>query len=96
MKKDYIKIKKVKRDVKKTSPYIDKYEYTRLIAVRAQQISQGIGELSKPKIETDVVDPISIAKMELSQRVFPLILVRTLFDGTKEEWNPNEMNIRDY
>lgn len=79
---------------KRTIDYTTRYEYTMLIACRALQISFG----KPPKVDIgDIKDPNEIAKMELHARVIPLIIVRTLPDGTKETWNVNkEMHIRDY
>lgn len=81
---------------RKTSIYMTKYEYTRLIAARALQISAG-GENGRPRVKTEgIYDPMAIARLEIHQRAVPLVIQRTLPDGTVETWNAKEMNIRDY
>ena len=77
----------------RTSDYMTKYEYTRLIACRAVEIEHGA--LSKIDAE-DIYDPMEIARMELHARVIPLVIVRTLQDGTSETWYVKDMHIRDY
>lgn len=78
---------------KRTSDYMTKYEYTRLIACRAVRIDNGF----PPKINVEgIFNPYEIARMELHARVIPLVIERTLPDGTKEIWNIKDMHIRNY
>ena len=78
---------------KRTSDYMTKYEYTRLIGSRALEIDNGFS----PKVNVeDVFNPYDIARMELHARVIPLVIERTLQDGTKEIWNVKDMHIRNY
>lgn len=81
---------------RKTSNFMTRYEYTKLISARAVQISNG-GERGTPLVKIEgVFDPIEIAKAELKERVIPLKIVRNLPDGTVEEFSIDEINIRDY
>ena len=80
-------------DSRKTSHYMTRYEYARLVGFRTLHIMGG----APPKIDIEgMVCPQEIAKRELHQRVIPLIITRTLPNGTRERWNPNEMHIIDY
>jgi len=78
---------------KRTSDYMTRYEYTRLIASRTVEIDNGF----PPKVDAKgIFDPYEIARMELHSRVIPLVIERTLQDGTKEVWHVKDMHIRDY
>ena len=70
-----------------------KYEYARLIASRAVEIENGF----VPKISADgIYNPYTIATVELHARVIPLVIIRTLEDGSRETWSIKDMHIRDY
>lgn len=88
-------------DAKKVSKFVDKdkrvtknlmtiYERVRLLGERAKQISLG----AKPMIKNvENKGPKEIAKLELEQKVIPLIIIRTLPNGLKEKWFVNELII---
>lgn len=68
-----------------TSPYLTKYEYTKVLALRAQQILTG----APPTVlSTDFpdkrypIDPWTIAMMELKMSRLPLIIGRRLPNNT--------------
>lgn len=85
-----------KPTARRTSPYMTKYEYTRLLAARALQISAG-GENGRPRVRVDgIYDAMEIARREIHERVVPLAIIRTLPDKSTEVWNMKEMHIRDY
>jgi DNA-directed RNA polymerase subunit K/omega len=87
------KNKKSSTQIKKTSSLITKYEYVRLIQARALLIEHGAPVL----IEIDdVYEPTEIARRELHARVTPLVIVRTLTNGSVEIWHIKDMSIRDY
>lgn len=65
-----------------------KYEKTKLIGTRALQISQNAPIMIDPKGETD---PKRIAQMELRSRKIPLIIRRTLPDGTTIDISANDL-----
>ena len=82
---------------KRTSEYMTKYEYTRLIASRAVAIDKGFPSKVDAKIVAEGnFNPYAIARKELHDRVIPLVIERTLQDGTKEIWHIKDMHIRDY
>ena len=81
------------RKKRRTSDWMTKYEYSRLLAARTVQLSRGA--LSTIDA-TGMTDASEIAKQELHARVIPLIIRRVLPGGVIEVWNPRHMNIRDY
>jgi len=68
---------------KTTTPYITKYEKTKIIGKRAVQLSNGAVPLIDIK---DMIDPLKIAFEEYKQKKIPIIIIRTLPDGRIEEW----------
>ena len=81
------------KDNRKTSWYMTKYEYTRLLATRTLQISAG----APPQINAKgIYDPMKIAQMEIYEHVIPLDIKRVLPDGSIEMWNVKDMFIRDF
>lgn len=77
-----------------TKPFLTKYEKTRIIATRAQQISNG----SMPLIEFDQsksVESVELAIEELRQKKTPLIVRRNLPNGYYEDWKVDELEDHD-
>lgn len=78
-----------------TRPYYTKYEYTSLLAMRAQQIAEG----AKPFVSLDGLktsDPMfvwNVAKREIEQRKLPFLIRRALPDNTSEYWSTSELEI---
>lgn len=81
--------------IKKTTNRLTKFEYTMLVAARALQISAGARPLISYE-EEGIFDPREIAEKELIERVIPLVIQRTLPDGTKEFWHVRDMYIKNY
>jgi DNA-directed RNA polymerase I, II, and III subunit RPABC2 len=83
--------KTVKNQVpKRSSIYMSKYEKTRILGLRALQISQGSPIMIDYKNETD---PLRIAQMELREGKIPMIIRRVLPDGIFEDWSVHELII---
>jgi DNA-directed RNA polymerase I, II, and III subunit RPABC2 len=78
-----------------THPYYTKYEYTALVAVRAQQISDG----AKPLVSLEGLrtsDPMfvwNVAKREIEERKLPFIIRRQLPNKTMEFWSAMELEV---
>lgn len=73
-----------------TKPFLTKYEKTRLIATRAQQIANG----SMPLIKFDnqsSLEAVELATEELRQKKTPLIVRRPLPNGSYEDWSIEEL-----
>ena len=82
------------RDVTKTkktritTPFLTKYEKTRLLGTRALQISLNAPSTVDTK---DEYDPLKIAMMELQQRKIPLSVRRFLPSGQFEDFTIDEL-----
>jgi DNA-directed RNA polymerase subunit K/omega len=68
----------------RTYPFLTNFEKTKIIGLRANQISKGsVPFIAVPKHITDVKD---IAKLELEQKRLPYIIKRPLPNGQFEYW----------
>ena len=70
-------------------PLLTKYEYTRILGVRATQIEQGAPLF----IETDSIDSYWIAKEELHEKKLPFIIQRPIPNGIIEYWKLSDLEI---
>lgn len=83
------------KEVRTTREYFTKYEYTALIATRAQQLADG----AKPLVELAGIkasDPLfvwTVAKREIAQRKLPFLVRRQMPNGTSEFWSAQEMEV---
>tara|TARA_Y100001970_G_C14245809_1_gene868120 strand:- start:4034 stop:4330 length:297 start_codon:yes stop_codon:yes gene_type:complete len=72
-----------------TKNYLTKYEKTKIIGLRAQQIATG------SPVFTDVPDgmmnPIDIANKELNERKIPFILKRNVGNNKYEYWKLEDL-----
>ena len=77
---------KYNNKIRVTSPYITKFEKTRVLGIRATQIEGGAKTLlSKDKI-TNIRLSTDIAELEYEERLIPFIIRRYLPDGQYEDW----------
>jgi DNA-directed RNA polymerase subunit K/omega len=84
-------IKYITGDDRVSKPFMTKYEYVRLIGDRAKQISLG----AKANIlDSDHLDPIEIAQLEIKHGVIPLIIERPMPNGVIERWRVDELKIK--
>ena len=68
----------------RTYPFLTNFEKTKIIGLRANQLSKGsLPYISVPKHLTSVID---IARLELEQKRLPFIVKRPLPNGTFEYW----------
>ena len=68
----------------RTYPFLTNFERTKIIGLRANQLSKGsVPFIAVPKHITDVKD---IAKLELEQKRLPYIIKRPLPNGQFEYW----------
>ncbi len=72
-------------------PFLNKYEITKIIGHRANELSQG----ARPYInlEKHITDPKEIARMELEQRRLPYIIKRPMPNGKFEYWRLTDLVI---
>ena len=73
-----------------SKPVMSKYERTKIIGIRAQQISQG----SMPLVEVPkhLINTLDIATYELKMRKTPFIIKRNV-GKTVEYWKVEDLNI---
>ena len=75
----------------RTYPFLTNFERTKIIGLRANQISRGAAPLVVvPKHISDVRD---IARLELEQKRLPYIIKRPLPNGTFEYWRLSDLMI---
>jgi len=74
-----------------TYPFLTIYEKTKIIGMRANQLSQGAAPFIK--VPDYVKNVKEIAKMELEQKRLPYIIKRPLRNGTYEYWRLSDLMI---
>lgn len=75
----------------RTYPFLTNFEKTKIIGLRANQISKGsVPFVAVPKHITDVRD---IARLELEQKRLPFIIKRPLPNGQFEYWRLTDLLI---
>jgi DNA-directed RNA polymerase I, II, and III subunit RPABC2 len=73
-----------------TLPKLTKYEKVRLIGTRAKQISLGAKVMIK---NTEGLNAIEIAKLELEHKMIPMKVKRVLPDNSVEIWKLSELDL---
>lgn len=85
--------KEVSSDVRKTLQYYSKYEYTALLATRAQQLADG----ARPVVSLEGIlpgDPLfvwKVAEREIIEQRLPFLVHRRMPDGKSEFWSTQEL-----
>lgn len=75
----------------RTYPFLTNFEKTKIVGLRANQLSKGsIPFIAVPKHITDVRD---IARLELEQKRLPFIIKRPLPNGQFEYWRLTDLLI---
>jgi DNA-directed RNA polymerase subunit K/omega len=73
----------------KTKPVLSKYERTKILGLRAQQLASGSKALIN--VPAHVTETLDIAEMELEQRKIPYILKREI-GNRYEYWKLEDLN----
>ena len=78
-------------ELHKTCPFITKYEYARIVGIRAKQINNG----AEPFINVNrgIIDGFTIAKLEMDSKKIPFIIARPLPNGSKEYWKVQDLEM---
>jgi len=78
----------IKEINKITRPFLTKYEKVKLLATRTNQLARG----AKPMIKNVdySITPKDLAKLELKEKVIPLIILRPIPNGKPERWKITE------
>ena len=85
--------KDVGTEERKTLNYYSKYEYTALLATRAQQLADG----ARPLVGLEGIlpsDPLfvwKVAEREILEQRLPFIVHRRMPDGKSEFWSTQEL-----
>ena len=74
-----------------TIPILTKYEYTRILGVRASQIENGSPLFID--VSDTLIDSYLIAREELHQKKLPFIVKRPLPNGSIEYWKLEDLEI---
>ena len=75
----------------RSPPFLTQYERTKIIGLRANQLSQSARPyIAVPEHVTNVWE---IAKLELAQRRLPFIVRRPMPDGSHEYWRLSDLLI---
>ena len=72
-----------------SSPAMTKYEITKVIGMRAQQIAEG--SIPMIKVPNGMTDAIEIATLELRMKKIPFILKRTFSENHTEYWKIKDL-----
>jgi DNA-directed RNA polymerase I, II, and III subunit RPABC2 len=72
-----------------TSPFLSKYERTRILGQRAKQIN--IGHKPYVKVPPGIIDGYLIAELELKEKKIPVIIRRPLPGGKSEYWKLQDL-----
>ena len=80
-------------DYHKTLPFLTKYEKTRVIGQRIQQLNNGAKVYVN--VSDDIIDNNVIAEMELKEKKIPFIIRRPLPDNTFEYWKLQDLELID-
>lgn len=81
------------KNTKLTKPILTKYEFVRLLTDRTKQLSQGAKPMMK-NIEN--LSSKEIAKLELKNKIIPLILERPVPNSGVERWKLSELEIPEH
>jgi DNA-directed RNA polymerase subunit K/omega len=72
-------------------PILTKYEYTRILGIRANQIEKGAPLFIE--VPDTMIDSYLIAKDELHQKKLPFIIKRPIPNGSIEYWKLGDLEI---
>ena len=78
-------------DLHKTYPFLTKYEYARIIGIRAKQINNGADPFIK--VARGTIDGFTIAKLEMDAKKVPFIIARPLPNGSREYWKVQDLEM---
>ena len=82
-----------KYDIKNniSEPILTKYEYTKILGMRAQQLAMGAEALIE--VTEDLNDVVLIAEEELRQRKTPVIIQRNVGVNKYEYWKIEDLAV---
>ena len=75
----------------RTNPIMSKYERTKVLGYRTQQLNAGATPFVKPIKQ--IIDNYLIAEMELAEKKLPFIIQRPLPNGGFEYWHISDLEV---
>lgn len=81
---------KMEKDARKTSPFLTKFEKTRALCIRAQQLANG-ARSTLSKLPGHIRSVEEIAYEEFRQNKLPIIIRRLFPSGAHEDWPISEL-----
>jgi DNA-directed RNA polymerase subunit K/omega len=75
----------------RTNPIMSKYERTKVLGYRTQQLNAGATPFVKPLKQ--IIDNYLIAEMELAEKKLPFIIQRPLPNGGFEYWHISDLEV---
>jgi len=86
-------IESITKTSKLSKPILTKYEKVRLLSIRARQLAQG----AKPLLKNITgLSSKEIARLELKNKIIPLIIERPIPNAGVERWHLSELEIIDF
>ena len=81
--------------MRRSRPLLTKYEITKVIASRVQQIADGAESYlpNDHEVNPRTANPMRVAVAELEEGVIPLMIPREMPDGTVEVWRLSELRL---
>jgi len=79
--------------MKKSTPYMTRFEFTKLVAARALALQAGADPLINRTSDMVLID---VAESEVRARLAPLAIRRTFPDGSYEDWKLSELEMRGF
>lgn len=77
----------------RTRPVMSKYEVTKIISARVQQLSEGAPSTLSSDHEAHSKGLMNVAVAELEERTLPMMITRELPDGSKELWKLDQLRL---
>lgn len=78
-----------------TRNFITKYEKTKVVGLRLEQLARGAPTLADTK-DANITSLRDLVNLELQQRVLPFVIVRTLPNSKKEYWRLCDLIIPEH
>lgn len=83
----------VGKNIRVSKPVLTKYEFVRLLTDRTKQLAQGAKHMLK---NTQELSSKEIAKLEIKEKVIPLIIERPIPNSKSERWKISELYVPEH
>jgi len=90
---DVLEINEILKSQKYDSkPVMTKYEFTKILGLRSQQICEGA--LPLVEVPEGMTDSTEIALLELRQKKIPFLIKREFSDNYREYWRVKDLQVK--